>query len=223
EEKHNNYHSWLKGNENIDVIKLSAGDNNLQEFKSCNALLLSGGLDMHPKYYHQATEYDLAPERFQTDRDEFEMEAFRMALKLGKPILGICRGMQLINCVLGGTLKQDLGELNQVHRAEGKDKAHSLKIIDETILSDKIQFSHLVVNSAHHQAVDQIGNELIANCRSDDGIIEGLEWKNRNQYPFLFAVQWHPERMYKMGLQDSPLSKSIRQLFLDEIIKSIGQ
>jgi len=77
------------------------------------------------------------------------------------------------------------------------------------------------INSAHHQCIEELGDGLMINCIAEDGTIEGTEWKEKSGKPFLLCVQWHPERMYKFHLQDTPLSKNIRTRFIEEIKKSM--
>jgi len=228
EEKHQNYIKWLTGNDDIEIIQLSEQDNNRNTRKNYDALILSGGVDIHPKFYKsKKINYSHSPKKFNEKRDEFEMALFRLAQKTNKPVLGICRGFQLINCIYNGTLKQDIGaEQNKIHKAEiinhiQKDKAHGLDIEQGTILQDIVQAGRLVVNSAHHQTIDKPGEGLKVNCQSDDGLIEGFERKHPNGSPFLLAVQWHPERMYKFNLEGSPVSKAIRDRFIEEVKKSI--
>lgn len=221
EEKHNNYVRWLQTNEEITVVKVAAGDNNLNEVKDCDALVLSGGVDIHPEFYHQHADYANAPGAFNKQRDEFELAALQWALKNDKPVLGICRGLQLVNCFFGGSLEQDLGnDLNKIHKSEGRDKAHGLTIEQGTVLHKMIQTERSVVNSAHHQAVKKIGDGLKVNCVADDGTIEGLEWTDASNKSFLLCIQWHPERMFQFRLQDSPLSKNIRDTFIKVIHQS---
>src|SRR5437879_3054043 len=112
EKKHLNYVNWLKGNDSIEIVELSSAKNNLNELQNCDALVMSGGVDVHPSFYNNAELNYSGAEDFEMDRDQFEKDAFNLAQKNKLPVLGICRGMQLINCLLGGTLKQDLGELN---------------------------------------------------------------------------------------------------------------
>lgn len=218
DEKHNNYVRWLKADDDIAVIKISAGDNNLQEVKDCDALVLSGGVDIHPGFYNQHTDYANAPKSFHKERDEFELAAFQSALQNGKPVLGICRGLQLVNCFFGGSLKQDLeNNLNKTHKSEQWDKAHKLTIEPGTVLHEIIQSERGVVNSAHHQAVEKLGEGLKVNCTADDGTIEGFEWDDAAGKPFLLCIQWHPERMFQFGLEHSPLSRNIRDTFIEVI------
>jgi putative glutamine amidotransferase len=228
EEKHQNYIKWLTGKDDIEIIKLSEHDNNEEVIKNYDALILSGGVDIHPKFYkNKKLTYPHSPKKFNEQRDEFEIELFNLAQKTNKPVLGICRGFQLINCIYRGTLKQDVGdELNKIHKAEvinhiQKDKAHGVDIEDGTTMHEIVKHSRLVVNSAHHQTIDQLGEGLKVNCRSDDGLIEGFERVEPAGKPFLLAVQWHPERMYKFNLENSPVSKAIRDRFIEEVKKSI--
>ncbi|MDQ2721625.1 MAG: gamma-glutamyl-gamma-aminobutyrate hydrolase family protein [Bacteroidota bacterium] len=227
DEKHNNYVQWLKdaadSAEKIHVIKISANDNNLQEMLNCNALVLSGGRDIHPKAYeNKNTDYPNSPNNFDEQRDEFEIAAFKLAQAQNLPVLGICRGMQLVNCILGGTLKQDLGvTLNLIHRSEANiDKVHGLNIENNTIVNEITKTKRSIVNSAHHQAIEKLGEGLKVSCTADDDTIEGFEWADPSGKSFFLCIQWHPERMFKFQLSDSPLSKNIRNKFIEEIKKS---
>ncbi len=224
QEKHENYVRWLKENENIEVIKLSVENKNADEIKKCDGLLLSGGRDIYPKYYGSRNfNYPNAPQDgFDENRDEFEISVFKLAQEKDLPVLAVCRGLQLVNCVLGGNLKQDLGRpLNMIHRAEGgNDKAHGLNIVSGTQLAELTNSRRGVVNSAHHQAIKRPAKGLKVNCVSDDGTIEGLEWADRSNKPFLICIQWHPERMFKFDLENSTMSGAIRNKFLEEIKKT---
>ncbi|MBI1766854.1 MAG: gamma-glutamyl-gamma-aminobutyrate hydrolase family protein [Bacteroidetes bacterium] len=210
EKKHLNYVNWLKGDDAIEVVELSAGKNNLDELHSCDGLVLSGGIDVHPKFYNNSELNYPGVEGFDEARDQFEISAIKKAQENKLPILGICRGLQLINCFFDGSLKQDLGELNKTHKG-GPDKTHEVIIDHDTLLHGISQIRNGNVNSSHHQAIDKLGQNLKVNCKANDGIIEGIERSEKGQ-PFLLAVQWHPERMEN---QNSPLSKNIRNSFLD--------
>lgn len=219
-EKHQFYVDWLKANDNIQVDKLSATDNSPHDIRNYDALVISGGVDIHPEFYNGAIDYEKAPgDGWKKDRDVFEMAAFKTAIDASIPVLGICRGLQLINVAQRGTLVQNLGILNTIHEGN-PDKSHLTIIEHDTLLSEIVNENQTSTNSAHHQAIDKLGDGLIANARSDEGIIEGIEWSDRSNKPFMLAIQWHPERMFRFDLQDTAASKGIRDRFIEEIKKS---
>ena len=221
DEKHSNYVNWLKGNDNIEIITLSYEVTELETIKDLDGIVLSGGVDMHPKFYNKTvTDYPNKPISFEEERDEFELEVFKLSQQNTIPLLGVCRGMQLVNCALGGTLNQDNGVVaNAIHRFENNDKAHGINILSETLLHEILGVNRSITNSAHHQSINKLGNGLAINCLADDGIIEGIEWQQKENKSFFLAVQWHPERMYKFNLQTSPVTKNIRDHFINEIKK----
>ena len=222
DEKHSNYVNWLKGNDNIEIITLSHEVTDLESIKDLDGIVLSGGVDMHPKFYgNSVTDYPNKPIGFETKRDGFELEVFNLSQQNAIPLLGVCRGMQLVNCALGGTLNQDNGVVaNAIHRFENNDKAHGINILSGTLLQEIVSVNRSITNSAHHQSIDKLGNGLAINCTADDGIIEGIEWQQKENKSFFLAVQWHPERMYKFNMQTSPVTKNIRDHFINEIKKN---
>ena len=223
DEKHSNYVNWLKGSDAVEIITLSPEVTDLKNIKNLDGIVLSGGVDMHPKFYkNNITDYPNKPGLFDEIRDEFELEIFRLSQLNSIPLLGVCRGMQLINCALGGTLLQDNGTIaNAIHRFENKDKAHGINIFTGTLLNEITEIERSITNSAHHQSINKLGEGLTVNCLADDGIIEGIEWAIKENKSFFLAVQWHPERMYHFNLQTSPVSKNIRDHFINEIKKAI--
>ena len=219
-EKHQYYIDWLKANEDIEVVTLSAKDNNDNELNDCDALVLSGGSDIDPVFYGGQLHYPKAPEQWNRDRDVFELSLLKSALNQSKPVLGICRGMQLINVAFHGTMVQNLGvELNKIHEGN-PDKLHTVNIEDGSILHEIAGHRKSEVNSAHHQSVDRPGEELTISAHSEEGVAEAVEWKDATGKSFLLAVQWHPERMFKFQLENSSLSKLIRERFIAEIKKT---
>ena len=172
--------------------------------------------------HSERTEYPNAPEQFNEKRDEFEIAVFEKCIQNNIPMLGVCRGMQLVNCIQGGTLTQDIGTVsNMIHKYDQNDKAHGINIFAGTLLNEITEAERTVTNSAHHQAIKLLGNGLAINCTSDDGFIEGVEWSDKENKPFFIGIQWHPERMFKLQLASSPVSKNIRDRFINEIKKSM--
>ena len=158
--------------------------NHEEPLDSFDGLLLCGGNDVHPSYYGQEIN---GARDFDSERDAREYTIAKAFLDTGKPILGICRGMQLLNVVLGGTLIQDIDE-KEIHTPpKGTDYVHSAKT--SGILKE-LYGDSMCVNSLHHQALDRLGDGLVVNAACDS-IIEGVEHKDK---PYL-AVQFHPERM----------------------------
>jgi putative glutamine amidotransferase len=226
EEKHNNYVNWLRVNEHITIIRLSAEDNNLEAAKEMDGIVLSGGLDIHPRYYNnEVSDYVNAPECFNEQRDEFEKAVFEISQQFHIPVLGVCRGMQLVNCLLGGSLTQDIGDAsNTIHRFEEIDKVHGVNLLPGTLLQEIISEEKTATNSAHHQSIYKTGEGLKINAVSDDEIVEGIEWAEPAGKPFFLGVQWHPERMFKSGLGQSPATINIRTRFLSECtMKKVSQ
>lgn len=222
--KHFNYVNWLKdGDESIEVIRLSVTDDP-DAIKRCDALVLSGGVDIEPGLYDGGFGYVKAPERWQKDRDLFESSVLQFAWGHGLPVLGVCRGLQLINVSCQGTLVQDLGwRGDEVHEnTTGVDKQHPVKILEGTLLAAIAGQGQGEVNSAHHQAIDRMGKGLRVNCLAEDGTIEGIEWADPAGKPFMMAVQWHPERMYTNQFADTFLYKEIRDRYIDEVRKVLA-
>ena len=153
--------------------------------EGCDALLLPGGGDVDPALYGQE---NIASDRIDDERDRRESELFRLFLQRGLPIFGVCRGCQLINVLLGGTLHQDIPG----HRQDGNDELrHGSRTVDPLLLS--LYGERFVVNSTHHQAIDRLGEGLRAVQWADDGTVEAV----RHETLPIFAVQWHPERHHE--------------------------
>ncbi len=153
-----------------------------------------------------------------SSRDEFEFYAIERALDRNVPVLGICRGMQVANVYLGGSLILDLISAGYDDHARSKSYEidHKITIENPSLLGDIAEGRiELQINSSHHQAVDRLGNGLIASAMSADGVIEAAEWIIKDRMPFLLLVQWHPERMEKEF--EGPASKGVAERFLKEV------
>lgn len=148
-------------------------------------VVLGGGVDINPKHYGQETAGSDAPDDL---RDVRELRIGRAALSGSIPVLAICRGMQMLNVVLGGSLVQHLGDS---HRRKGIADAHEAAIEPGSRLAGILGSEIYSVNSRHHQAVDRLGEGLRITARcTADGIVEAIE---SSAHPFALGVQWHPE------------------------------
>lgn len=182
-----------------------ADDETLKAQFSCvNALFITGGGDISSARYGQPQHP--ACTLVHPRREAHDFQCVRHALDLRIPILGVCYGMQVINVALGGTLIQDIPSPS-LRRRPGERTAHSVSITPDTRLSRIVKATRIDVNSTHHQAVGQLGKDLVIASRSDDNIIEAIEGTGDE---FLLGVQWHPER-----LMDSPDQRAIFQSFIE--------
>ncbi|MDB5176638.1 MAG: peptidase [Candidatus Saccharibacteria bacterium] len=172
-----------------------------QLFDSLDGILFAGGNDITPQLYGQELSQTIDNSKI---RDDFEIVLMQKALDVHKPMLCICRGMQLLNVVRGGTLYQDIptelpGRENHSSSNEAKSiehLAHTLAIEPTSHLAQILGTSEIKSNSHHHQAVNKIGNGLIVSARAEDGIIEGLEDMGDG---YIIAVQSHPESLFQLA------------------------
>lgn len=173
-----------------------------------DGLVMAGGPDIHPRYFGQEPDPHLG--EVVDARDELEIYLMKWAMETDIPTLGVCRGCQVINVALGGTLHQDLVH-NQglIHRqGEGIRYWHDAIFEGQSILRSIVPSDRYPVNSYHHQAVDRLAEGLIATAYSNDGVIEAYE---RPASRFLLGVQWHPESSFDADF----LSREIFRVFLD--------
>jgi putative glutamine amidotransferase len=157
-----------------------------------DAVILSGGPDLHPSAYGVLPHPELGPTEPQLDR--FELELARGAVARGLPVLGICRGMQVLNVALGGSLHQHLPDLEGAidHRQEGPsgEPSHRVTLARDSRLTKVIGRRYVEVNSFHHQGLHALGKRLAVAGRAPDGHVEAIEVPGRR---FTFGVQWHAE------------------------------
>lgn len=179
----------------IDDKSPSACDNIL---KACDGLILTGGSDIDTRVYGEA----VSPKSGYISplRDSFELAIAGKAFKMHKPLLGICRGMQIINIALGGTIYQDLDDFPSKIKVKHMQDApkwyssHDVVSIDSSIINT-LHGNEFETNSFHHQLVDTVSPLLKASAFSKDGAIEGIEGLLPNI--FYVGVQWHPEHLFK--------------------------
>ncbi|HMH34497.1 MAG TPA: gamma-glutamyl-gamma-aminobutyrate hydrolase family protein [Puia sp.] len=216
-----NYWNWFLDeaqDRSLELVELSFLKNNIDDIARCDGFILTGGVDIIPALYDGAATYENMEQVFQEDRDRFEEKIFRFAQANSLPLLGICRGLQLVNVLQGGRLIQDLGAANSIHRKVGQvDKEHAVSVSPDSLLYEIIGAQSGGVNSAHHQSIDPdaLGDNLRVNALSPDGVVEGIEFDNRNGKSFMVCVQWHPERM--KDKEKNPFSQRLRKNFLDAI------
>lgn len=179
-------------------------------FGFCDGLLLTGGQDVTPSCYNEEP-HPLLGETCER-RDQFEMQLIHMAHEAKKPILGICRGLQLINTAFKGTLYQDLSlAMAASHSQEEPSSAatHSIKLMPGSLLQQVFGQENLMTNSFHHQGIKQLSPCFEVAALSDDGVVEGIQYKGPE---WILGVQWHPEVM----LEEHPEMLKLFRAFVIE-------
>lgn len=169
-------------------VELSDPEQAVQDALTCDGLLLPGGGDMDPKFYGQAR-IPACGEPILL-RDAAEPLLLRAFLAADKPVLGICRGIQVMNAVLGGDLYQDIKPFEHLPHNGHWAKVHTVTVRRGTLLSRILGQDTVLVNSQHHQAVDRVAPGFTLAALSEDGIVEAIEKPDAR---FCLGVQWHPE------------------------------
>lgn len=204
------------GAEAEEIELLSPADATGVHAREYDGVLFSGGEDVNPAFYGEQKQH--ANVQDHRARDEFEFSLLEGALHHRTPILGICRGVQMINVKFGGTLYQDMKEDAQPqfeHRQTDAGKSrqeatHGVLVTDPESTLGGIVRGSCSVNSLHHQAVKRLGRGLKVTAHSEDGFVEAVE--AADEYPFLVAVQWHPEEMVNTSAQQ-------REIFVQFLAK----
>ncbi len=161
----------------------------------CNGFFFTGGADIDPQRYGESAKAFCG--EIQSHRDELEFKVFQKAMKTSKPILAVCRGAQLVNVALGGTLYQDIP--SEIHtkishrQIEPKfSPSHEVQAIVNTPLYEMLGADRITANSFHHQSVKTLGDGLEIMATADDGIVEAFYLTGKH---YIRAYQWHPERL----------------------------
>lgn len=193
-----NYVKAIEGADGIPIVLALIEDSKAIEkiVSKLDGILIPGGLDVSPLLYEEEPhkKIGITSSKF----DQFQIKVIQEAFKQNKPILGICRGLQIINVCFGGSLWQDISSqlkesnINHSQALEIRnEKTHSVYIEKESLLFSFVDRENIYVNSYHHQAIKNIAKDFNVNALSKDGVIEGIENKNKK----ILAVQWHPEEL----------------------------
>ncbi len=196
-------------------VLLPAGEKNVDSIlEHLDGVILTGGTDVHPDRYRGSIHPQLS--EINPGRDESDFRIAETVLKQDIPVLGICRGMQVLNVCLGGTLYQHLPESfgqTVAHQiSTQKATGHSVKIIKGSRLHNIVSNRDMEIVSWHHQAVDEIPQEFTITAWAADGVVEAVEMKSHR---WLVAVQWHPELSAGRDIR--------QQKLFDELIKACRQ
>lgn len=173
----------------------------------CDGVLLTGGVDVDPVLYGEADRHSTV--KIDAERDSYETALTKLALERSLPLFAICRGVQLLNVVAGGTLVQDIPTTlttNLVHRRPKpprvrKTGAHEINLAPGTRLASLLgeastKSGHVTVNSRHHQAIKALAPGFVVSATAPDGVVEAIE---RPDTTFCVGVQWHPENYWRTG------------------------
>lgn len=165
-----------------------------------DGLYLTGGNDIDPTYFGEEPHPNLGS--VNPERDRFEIAFIKKILQRKKPILGVCRGCQVLNVAMGGTMYQDIyaqmnGELLQHQQNAPFDHAsHFVNVAKGSLLEEIVGTEQIMVNSRHHQANRNVGDDLAVCGTANDGVLEAIEGTNDF---FVLGVQWHPENLISNG------------------------
>jgi len=196
------------------LLNVTRDDEMIEQYADLvDGVLFSGGDDVDPAAYGEEQIWgcgDIVPLR-----DDFEIKLLHVLLEKSpeKPILGICRGTQVLNVAMGGTLYQDLksqveGCIRHQQLQLSRYASHAAIVDEGTKLHEIYGSTKVIANSFHHQAVKEIGRDLVITARASDGVVEGFE---KPDHPYCVPARWHPERRVEHDYhpEHKPLFKSI--------------
>jgi putative glutamine amidotransferase len=196
----------------VEVIDLASLPMRITD---CDGIIFTGGADVSPERYGKGSESYLCADDVDDARDTLEFAFAREAEAKRLPTLGICRGAQLLNIHHGGTLLTDIqhfGGAAHTRPQPGVDRRHGVTIQPGSLVARLSGETEGEINSAHHQAIERVGDGLTPIAWAEDGTIEAVELQDPKNKPFFLAVQWHPERMNF----DEPFSGKLFESFLFE-------
>ncbi|NBW84951.1 MAG: gamma-glutamyl-gamma-aminobutyrate hydrolase family protein, partial [Proteobacteria bacterium] len=151
-------------------------------------------------------------------RDTLEFYIIEYAIQNQMPILGICRGMQMMNVATGGSLIVDIPSevKNHLDHQNGlpEDSYHRVMIEKSSLLNSLLESNEEIVNSNHHQSVDKLGKNLVISAKTSDGVVEAIEWKDKENMAWFLGVQWHPERLINKNATEPILLEFVKQIEL---------
>lgn len=178
--------------------------------RKCDGIFVTGGADIDPRRYGDDKKNTCG--QIQSLRDEMEFNILGEALCNNMPILAVCRGVQLLNVYLGGTLYQDIPTekpslINHVQKEDRFEPSHSVRVVEGSPLFKLVGENKMVANSFHHQAIKDLAEELEIMAYADDGIIEAVHLPTK---AYVRGYQWHPERLFDT-------EENNRKIFLDFI------
>ncbi len=196
------------------VLPLEASKEDFIQLSSlCQGFLFTGGPDPHPFLWGEEIHKNCGP--VSVKRDQMELNLLSIAMEQKKPVLGICRGAQMLNIGLGGDIYQDIDSqyrsafpIAHTQPLHYRHPSHHVDVKKNTLLASFGDDTSIQVNSCHHQAIRRLAPGLIAGGVASDGIVEEIELPD---YPFLVGVQWHPEYLW----ETDPCARNLFQAFVD--------
>jgi putative glutamine amidotransferase len=209
-----NYVKWIK-DENIIILDAYTIKNTDSILALANGIILTGGEDINPLQYNDTINLAVCGD-INYQRDTLERKLFDFALKNKIPLIGVCRGMQMMNVASGGTLYGDIPTeigTTVIHR-NNREVMHEIVLCDTSSLIFPAGTDTIMVNSWHHQGLKIMPNHLRVIARSFDGLPEAVVM-DKSKHPFMIAVQFHPERLGK--------DNAIHQKMRDSFYKAMGE